>query len=106
MSCGGPATRRKRIVSHPVAAVFVIRPLRFPRFGRDGLGDVAHQLPFPTGPRLGLADRSGFPTWLDEPPADPLNGNEASADRLGEPLGVPSRAAGGGVGLERDAGVA
>jgi hypothetical protein len=66
---------------------------------------VAIQLPFPAGPVLPLAYQGGVQALLDEPFPDPLDRADVDLDRLGNAGVRPSRAVGGGIGLEQDTGV-
>jgi hypothetical protein len=77
---------------------------------RTGQGDQAGlgpavELRRPAGLAPRLADRGRLQALLDEPPADPLAGGDADLDRLGDPAIGPGGSAGGGIGLEEDAGV-
>jgi hypothetical protein len=77
---------------------------------RAGQGDqpgfaVAVQLPLPARPVLLLADQGGREALLDEPLADPLDRGDVDLDGVCDAGVGPAGAAGGGVGLEQDAGV-
>src|SRR5262249_42471872 len=59
----------------------------------------------PAGPVVALAVQGGVEALLDEALADPLDGAGGDLDSFGDVGVVPGRTAGGGVGLEQDAGV-